>query len=234
MADKRPQPHNFNIVVLISGNGTNLQSIIDQIEQGRIPARITAVISNKGNAFGLQRAERAGIPAEVIDHRRFASREEFDRRLMERIDAHKPDLVVLAGFMRILTDEFVEHYNGRMINIHPSLLPKHRGLNTHQRALDEGDRVHGASVHYVVPELDSGPVILQAEVPVFDDDDAEQLAERVHRVEHIIYPESVRRIAEGRVELKDNIVLVDGRPATEAQVKYPVDLNFKPATPSNN
>lgn len=222
-----------NIVVLISGNGTNLQSIIDQIEQGRLPATIQGVISNKPNAYGLERAARAHIPTEVIDHRQFASRETFDGELMKRIDRYDPDLVVLAGFMRILTDGFVKHYAGRIINIHPSLLPKYRGLNTHQRAIEAGDELHGASVHYVVPELDSGPVILQGEVPIVEGDDAEELAERVHRAEHIIYPEAIRRIASGDVQLRGDTVFYKGQPITPNQRRYPLENDVAPSGTSN-
>lgn len=229
----KQQNSDFRIVVLISGNGTNLQSIIDQIEQGRIPATIKAVISNKPSAHGLERAARANIPTEVLEHRPFANREEFDRELMKRIDQYEPDLVVLAGFMRILTDDFVAHYAGRIINIHPSLLPRHRGLNTHRRAIEAGDTVHGASVHYVVPELDSGPVILQGEVPILDNDNADALAERVHRVEHIIYPEVVRRIASGEVQLRDDTVFYQGQPLSEQQRRYPPETDLAHSSTSN-
>lgn len=196
------------IVVLISGNGSNLQAIIDAIQAG-LPARICAVISNRPQAYGLSRAREAGIPVEVIDHRDYPSREAFDQALMARIDHYQPKLVVLAGFMRILTDEFVKHYSGRMINIHPSLLPRYQGLNTHQRVLDAGDDIHGVSVHFVTPELDSGPVILQAKIPVQANDDADTLAQRIHEQEHIIYPQVIRWFAEGRLHLQGNSVLLD-------------------------
>ncbi|HEB55990.1 MAG TPA: phosphoribosylglycinamide formyltransferase [Gammaproteobacteria bacterium] len=196
------------IVVLISGNGSNLQAIIDAIQAG-LPARICAVISNRPQAYGLSRAREAGIPVEVIDHRDYPSREAFDQALMACIDHYQPKLVVLAGFMRILTDEFVKHYSGRMINIHPSLLPRYQGLNTHQRVLDAGDDIHGVSVHFVTPELDSGPVILQAKIPVQANDDADTLAQRIHEQEHIIYPQVIRWFAEGRLHLQGNSVLLD-------------------------
>ncbi len=200
------------IVVLISGSGSNLQAMIDAIDAGELPAEIRAVISNEPGVRGLERARKAGIPAEVIDHRDYDSRAAFDQALMARIDHYRPQLVVLAGFMRILTEEFVNHYAGRMLNIHPSLLPRYQGLNTHQRVLDAGDEIHGVSVHFVTPELDGGPVILQAEVPVHAGDDAEALAERIHRQEHIIYPLVIRWFAEGRLRLAGDSVLLDGKP----------------------
>ncbi len=198
------------IVVLISGSGSNLQAIIDAISAS-LPAEIRAVFSNNPQAYGLTRAREAGIPTEVIDHHQYNSRESFDQALMARIDHYQPKLVVLAGFMRILTNEFVNHYAGRMLNIHPSLLPRYQGLNTHQRVLDAGDNIHGVSVHFVTPELDGGPVILQAEIPVQTGDDADALAERIHAQEHIIYPLVIRWFAEGRLRLQDNTVLLDDR-----------------------
>ncbi len=200
----RPLP----IVVLISGNGSNLQAIIDAISAG-LPAEIRAVISNNPQAYGLNRARKAGIPAEVIDHHEYDSRPAFDQALMSRIDHYQAKLVVLAGFMRILTDEFVKHYYGHMINIHPSLLPRYQGLNTHQRALDAEDKIHGVSVHFVTPELDAGPVIRQAEIPIHANDDADTLAQRIHEQEHIIYPQVIRWFAEGRLRLQGNSVLLD-------------------------
>jgi len=155
-----------NIVVLISGNGSNLQAIIDACKQKKINATIRAVFSNKADAFGLERAREAGIPAHVLTADLFASREAFDRELMQEIEAYAPDVVVLAGYMRILSPAFVEHFAGRLLNIHPSLLPKYPGLHTHRQALDNGDTEHGTSVHFVTDELDGGPVILQAKVPV--------------------------------------------------------------------
>jgi phosphoribosylglycinamide formyltransferase-1 len=207
----------LKIVVLISGNGSNLQALIDTIEAGRITATIRAVISNNPDAHGLTRAQQAGIPTEVVDHRGFPDRDSYDHALRTCIDRYQPELVVLAGFMRILTDDFVNHYHGRMINIHPSLLPKYQGLNTHQRALDAGDTVHGVSVHFVTPELDGGPVILQAEVPVHADDTADTLAKRVLEREHVIYPLVVRWFADGRLRLEENEVVLDGKPISEAQ-----------------
>ncbi|HKK04866.1 MAG TPA: phosphoribosylglycinamide formyltransferase [Gammaproteobacteria bacterium] len=204
------------IVVLISGNGSNLQAIIDAIDERGLPARIRAVISNRADAFGLERARRAGIPTEVLDHREFASRQDYDRALMARIDAHEPALVVLAGFMRILTPALVEHYLGRMLNIHPSLLPKYRGLDTHRRALEDGELEHGCTVHFVTPDLDSGPVVLQAAVPVRPDDDAGALARRVQEQEHLIYPLAIRWFAEGRLRLAGTQATLDGHPIDAA------------------
>lgn len=199
------------LVVLISGNGSNLQAIIDAIKAKRLSARIAAVISNRSNVYGLQRAEAAGIPAETIDHTGFDSREAFDQALQQRIDSFQPDLVVLAGFMRILTPDFVRHYAGRMLNIHPSLLPLYKGINTHRRVLEDGSNEHGVSVHFVTPELDGGPVIMQAKVPVLPSDTETSLAERVHVQEHIIYPRVVKWFVEGRLKLAEgNQVLLDG------------------------
>lgn len=191
----------LKLVVLISGNGSNLQAILEAIVQQQIPAKVVAVISNKAEAYGLQRAVQAGIETQVLEYKGFADRSAYDLRLQQLIDSYQPDLVVLAGFMRILSDEFVEHYTGRMLNIHPSLLPKYKGLNTHQRVLEAGEKQHGCTVHFVTPELDSGPVILQATVPVQADDTVASLAQRVHTQEHIIYPQAIRLIAEGELKL---------------------------------
>lgn len=186
------------IVVLISGSGSNLQSIIDATQQG-MPVEIRAVISNKADAYGLTRAEEAGIPTAVLDNKAYADRPSYDAALQALIDSYSPQLVVLAGFMRILTDDFVRHYEGRMMNIHPSLLPKYRGLNTHARAIEAGDNEAGCTVHFVTPELDAGPIIIQAKVPVMPDDTPEILARRVLEQEHKIYPEAIRRFAEGEL-----------------------------------
>lgn len=203
------------IVVLISGSGTNLQAIIDAIDADDIAGRITAVISNRPDAAGLERARRAGIPTEVLDHREFEDRATFDEAMAGLIDRYAPDLIVLAGFMRILTDTFVTRYTGRMLNIHPSLLPAYRGLNTHARALADGADEHGSSVHFVTPELDGGPVIIQAGVPLHPDDTPEQLAARVLEKEHIIYPMTVGWFCAGRLRLVDNAVVFDGQTLTQ-------------------
>jgi phosphoribosylglycinamide formyltransferase-1 len=201
-----------NVVVLISGSGSNLQALIDSVAQDGNPARIAAVISNRADAYGLQRAKQAGIATELLDHKQFDGREAFDAALIQAIDAHQPDLVVLAGFMRILTPGFVQHYAGRLLNIHPSLLPKYKGLHTHQRALEAGDGEHGCSVHFVTEELDGGPLVVQAVLPVMADDTAESLANRVHQQEHKIYPLAVRWFAEGRLRLGAQGAMLDGEP----------------------
>jgi phosphoribosylglycinamide formyltransferase-1 len=201
----------LSVVVLISGSGSNLQALIDATTNG-LPARIAAVISNRADAYGLERAQRAGIPTQVLSHKGYPDRESYDAALAERIDAYQPGLVVLAGFMRILSPGFVQHYRGRMLNIHPSLLPEFRGLHTHERALEAGVTEHGASVHFVTEELDGGPLIIQARVPVLPGDDPETLAARVLRQEHRIYPRAVEWFAQGRLRLDGGRVLLDGRP----------------------
>ena len=201
-----------NVVVLISGSGSNLQALIDSVGHDGNPARIAAVICNRADAYGLQRAKQAGIATELLDHKQFDGREAFDTALIQAIDAHQPDLVVLAGFMRILTPGFVQHYAGRLLNIHPSLLPKHKGLHTHQRALEAGDSEHGCSVHFVTEELDGGPRVIQAVLPVMADDTAESLASRVHQQEHLIYPLAVRWFAEGRLRLGAQGAMLDDQP----------------------
>jgi len=198
------------LVVLISGSGSNLQALIDAIARGDLAATVAGVVSNKADAFGLERARAAGIPTSVIDHRQFGSREQFDAELCARVQDFRPDLVVLAGFMRILTPVFLRPFVGRLINIHPSLLPKYPGLCTHQRALDAGDAEAGATVHFVTEELDGGPAIVQASVPVLADDSAEQLTARVLQVEHRLYPIAVQWFATGRLHLAGNVALLDG------------------------
>ncbi len=200
-----------DVVVLLSGTGSNLQALIDSTRTGNSPVRIAAVISNRSDAYGLQRARDAGIATRALDHKAFEGREAFDTALIELIDAFNPKLVVLAGFMRILSPDFVRHYQGRLLNIHPSLLPKYKGLHTHQRALEAGDTEHGCSVHFVTEELDGGPLVVQAVVPVESDDSAQTLAQRVHTQEHRIYPLAVRWFAEGRLILGDQGALLDGQ-----------------------
>ncbi|MBJ91339.1 MAG: phosphoribosylglycinamide formyltransferase [Alteromonadaceae bacterium] len=199
-----------SIVVLISGSGSNLQAIIDACSSGFIPGKISAVIANKANAYGLVRASDAGITTQVLSHKTYASRDHYDEALIDAIDQHQPDLVVLAGFMRILTPAFVQHYAGRLLNIHPSLLPKYQGLNTHQRAIDAGDTEHGCSVHFVTEQLDGGPVVLQAKVPLFSDDDVTTLSERVHEQEHRIYPLVVRWFCQNRLQQQADQAWLDG------------------------
>jgi len=194
------------IAVLVSGNGSNLQAIIDASLQhpDALPVDICVVISNREDAYALQRAQKANIPSVVLSNDNFSSREQYDTALQAILEQYQPGLIVLAGFLRILSDKFVQHYLGRIINIHPSLLPKYRGLNTHQRVIDAGDTVHGATVHFVTPELDEGPAIVQAQVPIFHNDDAQTLANRVHQVEHQIYPLAIRWIAESRLQWKQD------------------------------
>ena len=200
------------IVVLISGGGSNLQSIIDRIADKTLNARLCAVISNKADAYGIERAKKANIPTEIIDHKQYDSREGFDAELTQCIEKYQPQLIVLAGFMRILTDNFVNHFYGKMINIHPSLLPKYQGLHTHQRALEAGDNIHGLSIHYVSAELDGGPVILQKSVPVLEHDTEDTLAQRVLEQEHIAYPQVIQWVAEDHLQLAGNRVMMDGKP----------------------
>ncbi|RMG31400.1 MAG: phosphoribosylglycinamide formyltransferase [Gammaproteobacteria bacterium] len=203
----------LSLVVLISGRGSNLQAILEAIAQGRLAAEVRAVISNRPGAAGLAHARRAGIPAEVVDHREYTDREAFDRALADRIDRYRPDLVVLAGFMRILGPEFVRRYRGRLINIHPSLLPKFKGLETHRRALEAGEREHGASVHLVTEELDGGPLLMQARVPILPGDTPERLAARVLEQEHRLYPAVLQLFAEGRLTTDSaGRPRLDGRP----------------------
>jgi len=195
------------IVVLISGGGSNLQALIDSAD---VP-KITAVISNKQDAYGLERAKQAGIATCVIEHTNFKSRDEFDKKLATKIDVYQPDLVVLAGFMRILTPTFAEHYAGKLLNIHPSLLPKYKGLHTHKRVLENKDTEHGASVHFVTSELDGGPIIAQGKLDVLANDTPETLAQRVLQIEHKIYPQVVSWFACGRLQLVQNKVKLDGK-----------------------
>ena len=200
------------LVVLVSGSGSNLQAIIDASSNPDYPAEIVAVISNIEGVKGLERAEKAGIPTAVLDHKNFPDRESYDFALRELIDSYHPEIIVLAGFMRILTDEFVNTYLGKMLNIHPSLLPKYKGLNTHQKAIDAGDERHGATVHFVTPDLDSGPLIIQAEVPVLANDTSESLAARVLEKEHQIYPQAIEWLASGRISMTDDgSVLMDNQ-----------------------
>ncbi|MBP0048023.1 phosphoribosylglycinamide formyltransferase [Marinobacterium sp. AK62] len=208
------------IVVLISGSGSNLQVILDQTREGRINGTVAAVISNRADAYGLTRAEQAGVDARLLDHKLFADRESFDSALIELIDNYQPDLVVLAGFMRILTPELVRHYQGRLMNIHPSLLPKYKGLHTHRRALEAGDDVHGCSVHFVTEELDGGPVIVQARTPIMKTDTEDSLQQRVHTLEHQIYPLAVEWFCNERLTLASDGVQLDGTPVGAAGFDY--------------
>lgn len=210
-----------SILILISGRGSNMASLLAAVADGTLPVRVVAVLANRPDAQGLEIAAAYGVPTGVIDHRQFADRETFDAALAAAIDAFAPDLVVLAGFMRILTAGFVERYAGRLINIHPSLLPAFPGLHTHRRALAEGVRIHGCTVHFVEPALDHGPAIVQAAVPVLDGDDEAQLAARVLAQEHRIYPLAIRWFAEGRLRLIDGRVALDAPQASAAALIAP-------------
>ena len=204
-----------SLVVLISGSGSNLKAIIDAIKNKQLYAEIKAVISNQATAKGLALAAEENIPTYVVDYKKYQSRESFDQAMMQIIDPVKPDLVILAGFMRILSNDFIEHYQHRLINIHPSLLPKYKGLNTHQQAIDNQDKVHGASVHYVSYELDSGPVVIQATVPVLANDNVATLAERVLNEEHKIYSMAIKMHIEGRISFNNNQLQLDNKPLTK-------------------
>lgn len=194
------------LVILISGRGSNMQALL----QAGLPAEISAVISNEPLARGLDIARRSGARTEVVDHREFPDRPAFDLALGEAIARHDPHLVVLAGFMRVLTRGFVERFAGKLINIHPSLLPAFQGIHTHRRALEEGVRIHGCTVHFVTPSLDSGPIIVQSAVPVLPDDTEEALAARVLQQEHLVLPQAVRWFLDGRLQVQGNRVLVAG------------------------
>ncbi len=207
------------IVILISGTGSNMVAIADAVKDGAMDAMVAGVICNRPDAPGMQYARDRDIPVELVDHKAFDSREEFDVALMRAIDDFAPDLVVLAGFMRILTPEFTRHYHGRMINIHPSLLPKYQGLNTHQRAIDAGDSEHGVSVHFVTEELDGGPVIAQAIVPVTADDSADSLKGKVQKQEHILYPIVVKWFIQGRLGMNSDGATIDGKPIPQFGLK---------------
>jgi phosphoribosylglycinamide formyltransferase-1 len=211
------------VVILISGRGSNMRSIVRAVRAGVIPARIAAVVSNRPDAAGLDYARSEGLTTRVVDHTAHAGRREFEAELFGEIERLRPGLIVLAGFMRVLTAEFVARFSGRILNIHPSLLPRHRGLRTHQRALDAGDGEHGVSVHFVTAELDGGPVIAQTVIPILTGDTADTLASRVLALEHRLYPEVVRWFCEGRLECTTDTVRLDGRVLAE-----PIRLEFEP------
>jgi phosphoribosylglycinamide formyltransferase-1 len=202
----------MNVVVLISGNGSNLQAIID----ADIP--VTAVISNRPDAYGLKRAATAGIDHHVIDHTQCTSRETFDAALQTQIEQYKPGLIVMAGFMRILSKNFVDHFHGRLINIHPSLLPKHKGLHTHRKALEAHDKFHGISVHYVNNDLDSGPIISQSQFEIKNNDNEDTLKSRIHTLEHKLYPHTIQLILDGKVLLVEDRVVFNGKPLAKSGI----------------
>ncbi|PRY63914.1 formyltetrahydrofolate-dependent phosphoribosylglycinamide formyltransferase [Vreelandella songnenensis] len=211
ITDMSPEPVGARrVVVLISGSGSNLQALIDAQTHDRLGGEIVAVISNEHDAYGLKRAHEAGIEAVALPHREYDSRDAYDGALIKVIERHEPDLIVLAGFMRILTPRFVQRFLGRMLNIHPSLLPAYQGLNTHARALADGVASHGCSVHFVTEELDGGPVVLQAELAVTADDTVETLKEKVHAREHLIYPIAVQWCLEGRLQFSPEGAKMDG------------------------
>lgn len=205
------------IVVLISGNGSNLQALMDNCDTEH--CQFTGVISNRADAYGLQRAAAAGVPSQVVDHKDYPDRESFDQAMIRVIDGFQADLVVLAGFMRILSAGFVQHYHGRLLNIHPSLLPDYKGTQTHQRVLDAGESEHGVSVHFVTEELDGGPVIRQVVIPVQPDDSAQSLAARVAIEEHRIYPQVVNWFATGRLVMRDGNAWLDGERLSQHGVR---------------
>jgi phosphoribosylglycinamide formyltransferase-1 len=205
--------------ILISGSGTNLQAFIDAVEAGELDLELCVVFSNKPAAYGLERARKAGIPTACIEHGNFPDRETFDRAVIAELDRFAPDLLILAGFMRILSPAFVAHYEGKILNIHPALLPKFPGLNTHQRALDAGEEWHGSTVHFVTEELDGGPRILQGRLRVDPAESANELQTRVQAIEHRIYPEAAGLVGSGRVVFKDGKSWVDGRIAEEPFVQ---------------
>jgi phosphoribosylglycinamide formyltransferase-1 len=212
------------LAVLISGRGSNLQAFIDACTRGDLAAQISLVISNNPEAAGLQRATRADLTTRCIDHRNYSTREAFDQALVDELRTHSVDLVVLAGFMRILTPVLIEPYLGRLLNIHPSLLPKYPGLHTHRRAMDAGDPETGATVHFVTQELDGGPPVLQARAPIRPDDTVDRLAAKVAVLEHTIYPVAVRWHLQGRLALTDNGAMLDSNPIPATGIQYTAEL----------
>ena len=200
------------IAVLVSGRGSNMINIAQCAARGELPVRVCAVVSDKADAPALAAAQQMAIPTAALRAQGFADRVQYDRALGDLVESHEPALVVLAGFMRILSPEFIGRFAGRILNVHPSLLPKYRGLHTHRRALEAGDRVHGASIHFVTEELDGGPVIIQAAVAIRPDDDAPSLSARVQQLEHRIYPMAIDWFARGRLALRDHAAWLDGKP----------------------
>ena len=203
--------HRCRTAILISGSGSNLQSFIDRTASGEIELDLCLVFSNRADAYGLNRAERAGIATACIEHGEYPTREAFDRAVAARLDEARPELLILAGFMRILSPWFVDHYEGRVLNIHPALLPAYPGLNTHQRVLDAGETWHGSTVHFVTEELDGGPRILQGKLAVDSNDTADKLCARVQAIEHRIYPEAANWFGQGRLKYRDNGAWLDGK-----------------------
>jgi len=215
----------MRVVILISGRGSNMRALLEADFASDAPVQFVCVISNKADAPGLQTAAAHGVPTEILEHRQFPDRASFDTALAARIDAYRPDVVILAGFMRVLTADFVRHYENRLVNVHPALLPAFPGLDTHARALAAGVKLHGCTVHFVTPEVDAGPIIAQAAVPVLADDTPHSLAARVLRQEHRIFPLVVRWLAQGRVQVRENGTVA----VTPDQ---PVDANVALISPS--
>lgn len=205
------QDDSCNIAVLISGSGSNLQSIIDHVRQGHINANIACVISNNPDAYGLVRAKQANIPTHIIEHTKYASREGFEKELIKTLEVYNTELIVLAGFMRVLSNSFIDEYQDNILNIHPSLLPKFSGLHTHQRVLEAGETEHGCSVHFVTADLDQGPLIIQAKVPVNNSDDPDSLAKRVLEKEHIIYPLAIKWLSQKKLSSKNGDVFFENK-----------------------
>lgn len=201
----------LRLAILISGNGSNLQAIIDAIAEGRLQAQIVVVVSNKEHVYGLERAQRAGIATVVISQHQFKDHLEYEHALQTCLDSYQPDLIILAGFMRILSKAFVDHYPLRILNIHPSLLPKYPGLKTHQRALAAKDTVHGVSIHIVTAELDSGPIIAQMTTAIVSEDNEHTLENKIHTLEHQLYPKVIQWYAQGRLQLTTTGIFLDGK-----------------------
>lgn len=215
MTDTVLPAHKCRVVVLISGNGSNLQALIDASQRDSAGFQIVCVISNRAGVYGLKRAEQAGIPAQILNHKKSPDRNHYDQILIHTIDRYQPDLVALAGFMRVLGKTFVTHFQNRLLNIHPSLLPNYRGLHTHQRVIENHEQEHGATVHFVTEELDGGPLILQSRIPVLSNDNADTLAQRVLLEEHRIYPLTIEWFAHQRLYLRNNIPYFAGKPLTK-------------------
>ncbi|MEE8366352.1 MAG: phosphoribosylglycinamide formyltransferase [Gammaproteobacteria bacterium] len=215
MTRKPPDHRNLSLVVLISGNGSNLQSIIDATESGRLKARICSVISNEPDAYGLKRAEIHKIENQVIDHRSFTSRKAFDQALHRSIRSFEPDYLVLAGFMRILGSAFIQANVDKILNIHPSLLPAYKGLDTHQRVIENNETEHGVSIHLVTPELDGGPIIIQGRYPIDASDTLADLKRRGHQLEHRMYPLVLQWLSEGKLQIRDNSIVFEQHPLRE-------------------
>ncbi len=218
MSDNTPR-----LAILISGSGSNLQAFIDAVSNGTLPAQIAVVVSNRPGVKGLERAAASNIPTEIVDHTAFSDRLDFDTALAKSIDKYQPNIVILAGFMRILTPDFIRRYKGKMLNIHPSLLPKYPGLHTHQRAIDAGDHESGATVHFVTEELDGGPPVIQARVPIVSGDSADDLAKRTLVLEHRIYPLAASWLCQGRLCMRDGYAYLDGEHLPQTGFDYRAD-----------